>query len=79
MFDSPEVEEVSNLMVDLVILYHCFVSRVMGGDPDIQSITRYIKVFLPKVQDLENCQSAINYLLINRPNFLTLLKYSEST
>ena len=32
VLDSPEVEEVSNLMVDLVILYHCFVSRVMGGD-----------------------------------------------
>ena len=54
------MEEVSNLMVDLVILYHCFVSRVMGGDPDIQSITRYIKAFLTKVHDLENCRSAIN-------------------
>ena len=29
VLDSPEVEEVSNLMVDLVILYHYFVSRVM--------------------------------------------------
>ena len=67
------MEEVSNLMVDLVILYHCFVSRVMGGDPDIQSITRCIKAFLTKVQDLENCQITINSLLVNRPNFLTLL------
>ena len=55
VLDSPEVEEVSNLMVDLVILYHCFVSRVMGVDPDIQSITRYIKAFLTEVHDLENC------------------------
>ena len=47
-------------MVDLVILYHCYVSRVIGGDPDIQSITRYIKAFLTKVQALENCLSAIN-------------------
>ena len=47
-------------MVDLIILYHCFVSRVMGGDPDTQSITRYIKAFLTKVQALENCQTAIN-------------------
>ena len=29
VLDSPEVEEMSNLMVDLIILYHCFVSRVM--------------------------------------------------
>ena len=67
------MEEVSNLMVDLVILYHCFVFRVMGGDPNIQSITRYIKAFLTKVHDLENCRSVINSLLVNRPNFLTLL------
>ena len=60
MLDSPEVEEVSNLMVDLIIFYYCFVSRVMGGDPDTQSITRYIKAFLTKVQALESCRSAIN-------------------
>ena len=47
-------------MVDLIILYHWFVSRVMGGDPDTQSITRYIKAFLTKVQASENCLSAIN-------------------
>ena len=29
VLDSSEMEEVSNLMVDLVILYHYFVSRVM--------------------------------------------------
>ena len=49
VLNSPEVEEVSNLMVDLVILYYCFISRIIGGDPDTQFITRYIKAFLAKV------------------------------
>ena len=72
-------ENLVKTLADIIILYNCLVSRVMGG-ADTKCISRHINAFLTKIHkwDRLNGIDTQKCMLISRPNFLTLLNIPDS-
>ena len=68
-----------DLMTNVVVMFHCFVSRVMGTS-DADSIDRHCKAFLTDVHKLDTALSNLNSIpmLLTRFNLLTLLNTADA-
>ena len=68
-----------DLMTNVVVMFHCFVARVMGTT-DADSIDRHCKAFLTDVHKLDTALSNLNSIpmLLTRFNLLTLLNCADA-
>ena len=78
-FPPEHVEAGDYLMTNVVVMYQCFVARVMGSS-DHESIDRHCKAFLTNVHKLDTILKRPNAvpMLLTRFNLLTLLNAAES-
>ena len=78
-FPIEHVEAEDDLMTNVIVMYQCFVARVMGTD-DHQSIDRHCKAFLTNVHKLDTTlkNPHSDPMLLTRFNLLTLLNASDA-
>ena len=78
-YPIEHVEAGDDLMTNVIVMYQCFVARVMGSD-DHESIDRHCKAFLTNVHKLDTTLKSPHSdpMLLTRFNLLTLLNASDA-
>ena len=78
-FPTQHVQAGDDLMINVVVMYQCFVARVMGTF-DAASIERHCKAFLTNVHKLDTTLKKPNAvpMLLTRFNLLTLLNTADA-